>query len=96
MGLRIIELRERQRRQQAAHIDAEVRAQAKRYGDATADPQSSEEAFLYKIKAIRSQFKEGEDYRGATHGFVSNLKKIPATGGLPVSNIDPSLLLELL
>ena len=96
MGFRIKEIQERKRKKLERIEEDMIKKEAVRYGGSREDPIESEHAFIYKIKAIRSHFKDHDSLNEATEDFVTNLKGVQSLDGLPISKVDPSLLLDLL
>lgn len=58
--------------------------------------EDAEQAIIYKVKAMRSHMKSNSEAIAATAAIVRSIKDNPIKTQLPISQIEPSLLLELL
>ena len=96
MGFRIKELEAKRKRKLALIEEEMIEKVAMRYGGASKDPDKTQEAFIYKIKAIRHQLQDEAQASLATDNLIKELKDKSHLHHLPISKVEPSLLLDLL
>ena len=94
MSLIIKEIHARREKERSI-IQTEMLKNAYRRWASSEPLEQSEEAFMYKIRALRSQFDSSRATK-TTEDVCQNLRDIPEAGNLPIRSLEPSLILDLL
>lgn len=93
MSLRIIEREARKKLILEQLYESELREQARSY---PTHEHLSEEAFLYKVKALRSQYQDRHEISQLAESICKSLKDVPEMHKLSGSKSELSLVLQLI
>ncbi len=92
-------LREREERRKRERRDLKMDLlidEARRFGALSGDPVRSEKEFIGKIRSIQNHFSDDEQALAAAQALSRSIRDAVEPENLPVSTIDPKMILELL